>query len=125
MGPAYFIEADYTPTTVRIHAEKAPTNGAAEFDIFDDGVSIFDNRANIIRALPSEKGPTTSQETLTTVVLSEGDSVEETAEDFANELVIEHDSWVTCELSQSGNGKNYTVILELQRVSEDGEEEDE
>ena len=123
MGPAYFIEADYTPTTVRIHSEETPTVGAAEFDIFDDGVSIFDNRASIIKALPSRRGPTTSQGTSTTVVLSEGDSVEEMAEDF-NDNVIERGSWVTCELFKSGNGRNYTVLLELRKLTEDDEEDE-
>ena len=120
MGPAYFIEAEYTPTAVRIHAERGPQNSDAEFNIFDDGETIFANRGEDTKDSFGNVISTTSE---FTAVLPAGDFEEVIAEDFNNN-VIAVGSWMTCELVKASDGLNYTVHLELRKSTED-EEEDE
>ncbi len=43
-GETYYLDVDYEPVAVRIHAETAPDLGDAQFDIRADGVSIFANQ---------------------------------------------------------------------------------
>lgn len=120
MLPTYYIEADYTPVAVRIHAEDAPTSDA-EVDIFDDGVSIFNSRAsNLIN--PSSGVRTIVQNT-TAVVLPAGSKSEENAEDFSNTL-IEEGSWVHCSLVNAGGGFDFSVHLEISSSDEPLTEEE-
>lgn len=119
MGPTYYIEADYAPVAVRIHAEKAPIRDA-KIDIFDDGVSIFNDRASKTFSAATGYSSNTPE---TEAVLGEGLNEEEYAEDF-NGNPIEQGSWVHCTLVDAGGGKNFTVHLELEKVSEDDEPEE-
>ena len=41
--PSFYMEKAYDKTHVRVMSDSAPTNEEAEFDITDDGVSIFGN----------------------------------------------------------------------------------
>lgn len=121
MLPTYYIEADYTPVAVRIYAETAPSTGDAKIDIYDDGVSIFNNRT------PRDYHPTTYKEetgvAVTAAVLGNGLNSEEYAEDFAT-ITIDNGSWVHCNLVDAAAGKNFTVQFELFTDAEPlGEEE--
>ena len=120
IGPTYYIEADYHPLAVRIHAEVAPTIYDAEFDILVDGVSLFANRTvdpGILAHTPYTYTPTK------TAVLCMADTEEVDAEDFADAVVIEEGSWVYCVPKVGTNGKNYSIHLELERISEPDESE--
>ncbi len=120
MAPsAYYIEADYEKVAVRVYAEVVPVSDA-EFDIFDDGVSIFNNRAAVHTSIT---GIVTRETAKTTVVLTKGQNSEEIADDF-NNSIIEKGSWVSCDAIHGGGGRNFTVQLELSQVSEDEEPED-
>lgn len=115
MGPsAYYMDVEYDKVAVRIYAESAPTVDA-KIDIFDDGVSIFNNRTN--RALNATTGVDITGAAATEAILPSGQNSEEMAEDFTD-AVIEEGSWVYCNLVDSGGGKNFTVQLELSPVSE-------
>lgn len=127
IGPAYYMEADYTPIAVRINAEIAPRTHDAEFDIKDDGVSILANRASNFVTPTIVSGTKTgdvvsSDPSKTTAILPMGDNGEDAAEDFNNDI-IELGSWITCTALETGAGKNFTVHLELEKVSEEMEED--
>ena len=117
IGPTYYMDADYVPIAARLYAETAPKRDA-ELDIFDDGVSIFPNRT------PTQHNATTGVDITgaakTTIVLSEGQNGESFAGDF-NDNPIEEGSWVHCEIVQSGDGKNFTVQLDVERLSSENE----
>ena len=120
MSPsAYYIEADYVKSAVRIYAEEAPVRDA-EFDIYDDGVSIFNNRAAVHTDV---YGIITRDAAKTTAVLAENQHSEDIADDF-NDTPIEKGSWVSCDAVNGGGGRNFTVQLELHQMSEDEEGED-
>lgn len=121
MDGAYYMEAEYSPIAVRINAEVAPSLADAEFDIFDDGASIFNDRGSEIIHLTT--GARTFVGSSTSILLIKGETEEVAAEDFNNNI-IEEGSWITCNLIQGGKGKNFTVHLELEKVSEDEEVED-
>ena len=121
MAPsAYYVDAEYDKVAVRVYAEKAPTRDA-KFDIFDDGVSIFNNQTD--RSWDKTTGVETTKADATEVLLPYGENSEEIAEDF-NDNTIEKGSWVYCNLVDAGGGGNFTVQLELHQVSEDEEGED-
>ena len=116
MAPsAYYMDAEYDKVAVRIYAEKAPTRDA-KINIFDDGVSIFSNRTN--RAWNRTTGVEITGADAYEAILPANQNSEEIAEDF-NEDVIEEGSWVWCNLVDAGEGKNFTVQLELHQVSKD------
>lgn len=55
----FIADRDYRPEAVRVHARIAPDAGDMEFDILDDGVSIFGTRkinSNTISRTPAEIG---------------------------------------------------------------------
>lgn len=115
--PAYFLEAEYAPLAVRIRAETAPSTSDATFDIFDDGVSIFANH----KARPVYyrfASDSTDYSDNTKIILPQYDSVEEDAEYFKPNLVIAQGSWITCQIYHSGSGRNFSVHLELEKLSE-------
>jgi hypothetical protein len=119
MLPAYYIESEYEPIAVRIYAETAPIMDAT-FEIYDDGVSIMNDNAykysTYIANSPAYQGTYY-------FILPKGANSDEMAEDFnANNLDI--GSWVTCSILNDGGAKNITVQLDLNRISESGEESD-
>lgn len=119
MAPsAYYMDADYEPVAVRIYAEDAPL-WDAEIDIFDDGVTIFKDRAAITYK-NSSRTDYTSGTPVTESILGEDQNSEEFAEDF-KDTPIAQGSWVYCNLVDAGGGKNFTVQLELKEISEEGE----
>lgn len=120
IGPTYYMEADYAKVAVRIHAEETPIK-AAKIDILDDGVSIFNNRTAL--DINPTTGEIQSGPDATEAVLDAGASSDVSAEDFNNNIIAQG-SWVYCNLVDAGSGKNFTVHLELERLSEDGELED-
>jgi len=117
IGATFYIESDYMPTAVRIHAEKAPVNGDAQIDIQDeDGVSIFANRTPTPVDYSGRESILTST---TSAVLVKGENYEEDAEDFKqNDLMLEEGSWVSCYLLDDAGGKNFTVSLELENFED-------
>lgn len=119
MSPSgYYMEHSYTPVAVRIYAEVAPLVDAL-VDIFDDGVSIFNNRTT--RMFNLTTGVNQTGAAVTAVSLSAGTNSEENAEDFATGL-IEEGSWVYATL-MCGGGKNFSVQLELYTDDKELEEE--
>jgi hypothetical protein len=46
--PSYYMEKDYVPVNVRLHAVTAPAVDELEVDITDDGVSIFANQSRTV-----------------------------------------------------------------------------
>ena len=117
IGPTYYMDADYEPLAVRLHAETAPGR-EAEFDIFDDGVSIFENRKST--KINTTTGVRTVVSDKTTAVLGEDESSSDIAGNLL-ESTIEEGSWVHCNLVDTGDGKNFTVQLELRRLHGDDE----
>jgi len=113
IGPTYYIEGDYSPLAVRVHAENAPVSDA-KIDIFDDGVSIFSNRTST--AHHQTTGADITGDAVTAAVLAEGENSDEIAEDF-NDNPIKEGSWVYCEVVDSGGGKNFTVHLEMEDLT--------
>jgi len=105
---AYYIEADYTKVAVRIYAGTAPDTDA-KFDIFDDGVSIFAEQGS--ESLNKVTGVISTIGSGTSITLRQNS--EEAAEVF-NDNLIEEGSWVHCEVVDTGAGKDFTVILELE-----------
>ncbi len=113
LNPAYYIESDYDVVAVRLHAVNA-VDSDVEFDILDDGVSIFNDRAS---TRIDNYGRLSTDASATTAVLAKGDTTEEDAEDF-NGNPIEKGSWVHCELKSPASG-TFSVHLELEELSED------
>lgn len=119
LGATYYMDADYEPIAVRIYAGSAPDSDA-KIDIFANGVSIFaDNASKTYSPSTGYNTPTP----VTTATLAYGHNSEENAEDF-NSSYIDRGSWVYCNLEDTGGGRNFTVQLELEQVSEDSESED-
>ena len=120
--PAYYAEVAYTPLAVRVHAGSAPHSGDATFDIFDDGVSIFDNHAGMPAVRTSGDGNVYNADT--SIALHHGDTSDEMAENFTSNE-IEAGSWITCRCNSDGAGKNLTVQLELETLAESDEADEE
>lgn len=124
IGPTYYMNAEYQPVAVRIHAETAPSLSDAEVDIFVDDVSIFTNRATTYKVASTVKGSTTTSDPVkTTVFLPIGDNIEVDAEDLIGNPIGEG-SWVHCELVEDGACENLSVHLELIEVNEEDEGSD-
>ena len=122
IGAAYYMEADYECVAVRMHLDKAPSDGDYEVDIFqtdEDGntSSIFPNKAASYRQLYTTKGATITYDPVSTSI---GIAVNQTKEDLAaNDFAVENleeGSWVHCENVKSNGGKNITVELELEKI---------
>jgi len=116
IGATYYMEADYIPVAVRIVAEIAPNIEDAEFEIYDDGVSIFVDRAPKYRH--TRTGMIESDGAITTVVLAKDESNEINEDDFTEDLVIEEGSFVSCNCVKDGGGRNFTVHLELESLEQ-------
>lgn len=127
LGSTYYIETDYTPVAVRIHAGLVPVSGDAKIDIHADGVSIFNNRT--LSDLDLDTGVVDTGTAVTTALLGKGLSSEEYAEDFATDvdgetIIIEKGSWIYCNLENTGGGDNFSVSLELYTMTEGLTEEE-
>jgi hypothetical protein len=121
MPPAYYMDAEFVPVAVRIYAEHGPSLDDATFEIYDDGVSIMNDRTYLEATYVAN---TATYQGDYTFMLGKGETVDEMAEDFKTS-VIEQGSWLTCAMKSTGaDEKNITVQLELNRVSESEEEED-
>jgi hypothetical protein len=116
IGPTYYLEADYAPLAVRIIAEQAPTVEDAEFDIYDDGISIFVDNAHKYRH--TRTGQIESDGAETEIKLMVNESSEPYAEDFIEDTILEEGSWITCNCVKDGGGRNFTVSLELEKQTE-------
>ncbi len=119
IGPAYYIEAGYSPVAVRLHAEVAPDIEDAEFQIYDDGVPISGDRSTPAFSI---RTGTYISDAVTTIALPINSTDDELAEDFKPNLDIEKGSWITCNCVKDGGGRNFTVHLELLRISEEDED---
>jgi len=119
IGPTYYIEADYSKVAVRVYAEEAPSVDTG-IDIYDDGVSIFADTASGTWDNATGMAPGTP---VTRIILGAGQNSDVYAADF-NKNIIEQGSWVYCNLVGAGGGKNFSVHLELEGVSEDSEIEE-
>jgi len=106
---AYYVESDCTKKIVRLYAGTAPDSNA-QFDILDDGVSIFSNDTS--ERLNKTTGVITSLSSRAYATLLSGANSEDAVENF-NDSVIEAESWITCKVVNTGSGKDFTVILEL------------
>jgi len=115
-GPAYYLGVGCNPVAVRIQAETAPTIGDVGFDIFEDGVSIFNTRGATLRN--ETTGAVTSVISDTSVYLSKNETTAEHAEDFKDNILAAG-AWITCKHVSGGDGKNFTVQLDLLEVSEE------
>jgi hypothetical protein len=122
MLPAYYLENEYEPVAVRIHADSAPKVEAATIDIFDDGVSIFNDHEadsnNLSFNYLYQHVPNT------TVGIEPEETDELMAEDFRDDLTLEAGSWITCKMYSDGGARNVTVILELNKITESDEDAD-
>ncbi len=117
IGPAFYMDEDYTPGAVRLQVETAGRVLDAEVDILDDGVTIFADRTTTQQVSTSTKGPTTSRGAAkTTAVLVEGDTVEEGEDSFVAGVTLLKGSWVTCKVTKYGDAKNLSVHLEMDRA---------
>ncbi len=119
LGPRYYMDADYKPLAIRIHAGKAPTDDDAEFDILVDNSTILEDRT-VDPGRRTDRAYTYTA--TTTVVLSKGDNYEIDAEDFSPDAVIEQGSWVWCKPIKDGAGRDFSIHLVLEELSESDEE---
>ena len=127
IGATYYIDADYEPVAVRIYCEQAPDYEDAEFNIYDDGETIFADRSSpTIEATSGghQSFDASTTDASTNLTLAEGENESVDAEDFKEGLLIEEGSWVSCNLIKDGGGKNFSVHLELRQISESDESED-
>ena len=123
-GATYYIEADCHPVGIRMYAETASTEGDVKVNIFDDGTSIFANSPFVTFTAPTKKGATqTLGDDTNYATLIEGDNLEPHAGDFIGDT-IESGSLVHCEIVDTGNCKNLSVHLEIERLTEEMDEED-
>ena len=117
IGPTYYIEADSVPIATRIYAEFAPTCDA-QVDIFNDGVSIFENRTPT--QINQTSGKNETGDAVTEAVLGLGHNSVEFSGNL-EEDTIEEGSWVHCNLVDSGGGRNFTIHLEVKTLLSDDE----
>lgn len=97
LGPTHMMDRDYIPQVVRVHAKRAPGSDV-EFDIRDDGASIFDAQRP---------------------VLPKDETFEDVAQDFLPDATtIAKYSLVTLHLI-SGGTPGMTAQLELVAAEDD------
>ena len=122
MLPAYYLDNEYDPVAVRIYADSPPGGVDVTFDIFADGVSLFNDQDADTSDLTANYQH--KHIANTKISLDAQDSVELMAENFTEGLVLEAESWITCKMYSDGGAKNITIILELDQVSESDEYSD-
>ncbi len=114
IGATYYIDAEYEPIAVRIYAEKAPDVEDAEFNIYDDGVTIFADRSSPTFYITG--GVETVADPVTNLVLEKGENSNDAAQDFLESLELVKGSWISCNLIKDGGGRNFSIHLELTEV---------
>ena len=93
MGPAFYIEQDYTPVAVRVMARRSADASNLQFTIKDDGVTIFSRQGT----------------------LTKGATLDDAAEELPkNPPRIAEGSLVTLDVTPNG-AKGITVQLELDK----------
>lgn len=107
---AYYISGECTPVAVRLYAGTAPDEDA-EFDILDDGETIFGTSE--YTTVHNTTGVITEHSSVGYPTLMAGETSEVTDDNF-NDNIIEEESWITCQVRDTGNGRDFTVILELE-----------
>jgi hypothetical protein len=118
MSPAYCLDNDYTYVSLQAYAGTAPLRDS-KFDIYADGVSIFNNRYH--RILDEDSGVDITETPDTTIGLSAGLTRETYIDNFnANDVLS--GTWITCKCLDAGGGRDYTLQLELEEVSDTNEE---
>ena len=100
-GPVFYMDSDYSPGSVRLHARLA-TSGDLKVDIRQDGVSIFS----------SEKA-----------TLNGGSTLEEDAQDYPldNDPFIAEESVLSFHIIQTGGAEGITCELELTTLEDEDE----
>ena len=114
MLPAYYLEEEYSITALHIHADKAPGR-VAKFGVYQDGVSIVSNKT--IRTWNQLTGVENTGADDKTVELSADTNSEEYIDDLNSET-IGGGTWITCTCEDSGDGKDFTVVLDVSPVDE-------
>lgn len=112
LGAAYYVESGFNPVAVHIHAGDAPFLAEARFDIYANGISIFNDRGYLTRN--SSSVITENVTGVTYVSLGINQDSEEYLGDFVP-TGVDAESWITCELlDNNGGGRNFTVQLEIE-----------
>ncbi len=113
IGPTYYVGGDYTPSAVRIYAEKVPTDGDFEVDILASDVTIFDDRAEVLTPSMADSA-TLTHTARTTALLPKGQDSDVMSGDFKKDAHISNE-FVHCILKALKGAKNVTVQLELEQ----------
>jgi len=121
--PAFYLGADYSKGAVRIYAETPPQGNDLKVDILADGVSIFNDHASQL-AWIGDHEPAPPHTPDTSVGLSIGETTDTEAADFTNGDLTEG-TWMTLSVVDLASARNVTVQLELIKLSEDEETEEE
>lgn len=101
LGETYIADRAYRPIQVYAYAKVAPDAGHMEFDILDDGTSIF---------------------TSGSVVLPEGQNSEDLADDFGdNAEEIAQGSIISCNLTAPNGAKGVTIVLVAMAENDEAE----
>ena len=118
MAPAFYADKDHTKVACRVYADKAPSVNPATFDIYDDGVSIFNergaNRAHLTTGVIATYGAGTSQ------IINEKENSEAYIDDFTDGY-ISNGSWITCEIIDANGGDGFSVQLELEEAGNESD----
>ena len=114
--PRYYMDADYEKVGLRVYAEQAPVEDDLGIDIQADGVSIFQNQSSTTFTTGGQRTTTP----VTTPVLNKGETSQDDAPDFNDDL-IPAESWVSCVISDMSGAKRITIQLELDKVDEQSE----
>jgi hypothetical protein len=112
MLPAYYLVGDYEVNSVHIHASTAPKRDA-QFRLLADGVSIIENRT--VRTWNPTTGVETTGADRDYVELSADKESEEYLDNFDVKTIS---GWITCNCKDSGDGKDFTVVLDVSPLDE-------
>lgn len=97
---------------------------------FADGETITGATSTATaKVISSARGSTnisaiTTDSPITRTVLALGQSLEDMADLFDGEVTIEEGSLITCDVEQMGDAGNVTVQLELESLTDEGDESD-
>lgn len=116
IGATYYMDTDYIPVAVRLYAEDAPDIEDAEFNIYKDGVTLFNDRSTKTFRTISGKFEADAE---TNITLTKGETQEVTADDFTEELLLEEGTFISCNILKDGGGRNFTIQLEIEKVSDE------
>ena len=107
MPSAYYMDTDYVPIAVRLYAEFTPEIEDAEFNIYDDGVTLLTDRST--KKFNVTSG-TFEADPETNVAISKGENTEVFTGDLKDTIIAES-SWVSCNIIKDGGGRNFTSNL--------------